>query len=138
LFGEGSWKLSRHEEFILNAAINSCDPEAKSVLQQQLLRDFFVEKTNKRINVFRFHYARDEMRLSRPEFQDMWLRVNLLVNGKKEVSNVNIYCGLIFSFETRSPKEAYNGADLEVWSVDIGDGAKSLTKAIDRQEHGSS
>ena len=68
----------------------------------------------------------------------MWFRVALLVNGKREISNVNIYRGLIFSFETRSPKKVYRRADLKVLSVKIDDGAKSLTKAIDRAEHGSS
>ncbi|MCY4335244.1 MAG: hypothetical protein OXC60_11320 [Litoreibacter sp.] len=138
LFGEGSWRLRHHEQVILNAGINNCEPEAQRLLQQQLLRGFFIEKTNSKINVLRFRDPLEEVRLSAPEFQDMWFRVALLVNGKREISNVNIYRGLIFSFETRSPKKVYRRADLKVLSVKIDDGAKSLTKAIDRAEHGSS
>ncbi|WP_299506392.1 hypothetical protein [uncultured Roseobacter sp.] len=134
--GEGNWKLFPHEEAILMSAFEVLPPEARELLHQQISRDFFVERTNKRINVLRFYDAHSDLRINDPDFEDKWLRVHMRVNGKKEISNVNIYHGFIFSIEIRSPKKTYTGAQIRIEKVDQEEADKSYTKSIDRLEHG--
>ncbi len=137
LSGEGSWKLLAHEQQILMAAIENLVPDEREVLHQQLHQDFFVERTNKMISVLRFYEEHEDLRVQGLDFEDRWLRVHILVNGKKQISNVNIYRGLVFSVETRSPRKAYKGTEIRVVKVVDGNGADSFTRAIDRQEHGT-
>ncbi|WP_299631298.1 hypothetical protein [uncultured Roseobacter sp.] len=134
--GEGNRKLFPHEEAILMSAFKVLPSEARELLHQQISRDFFVERTNKRINVLRFYDAHSDLRINDPDFEDKWLRVHMRVNGKKEISNVNIYHGFIFSVETRSPKKMYTGAQIRIEKVDQEEADKSYTKSIDRLEHG--
>ncbi|WP_299736485.1 hypothetical protein [uncultured Roseobacter sp.] len=134
--GEGNWKLFPHEEAILMSAFKVLPPEARELLHQQISRDFFVERTNKRINVLRFYDAHSDLRINDPDFEDKWLRVHMRVNGKKEISNVNIYRDFIFSIETWSPKKMYTDAQIRIEKVDQEEADKSYTKSIDRLEHG--
>ena len=137
LSGEGSWKLLSHEQLILMAAIENFDTDVQKLLLQQLHQEFFVERTNNRISVLRFCDAHDDLRAQGTKFEDKWMRVHILVNNKKQISNVNIYRGLVFSVETRSPRKTYRGAEICVAKVVDGKGTNSLTTTVDRQEHGT-
>ncbi|WP_377191726.1 hypothetical protein [Ruegeria meonggei] len=137
LSGEGSWKLLAHEKLILMAAIENLVPDERELLRQQLHQDFFVERTNNRISVLRFYEAHEDLRVQGTDFEDRWIRVHMLVNGKKQICNVNVYRGLVFSVETRSPRKTYKGTEIRVVKVVDGNGADSFTRAIDRQEHGT-
>ena len=135
LFGEGSWSFLPHEEQILMAAIESLPNNIRSRLEAQLKHDFFVERTNARINVLRFYETLDNLRVAGAEFDDKWIRVKIRLDGKLQTANVNIYKGLLFSVETKSPKIDFRNKTIDIVSVERGSLDATYTSEIDEAAH---
>jgi hypothetical protein len=134
--GDGSWKLRSHERAVLDAAIAHLTSDAKKIVAEQLRQRYFIERTNKRINLFRYYATRDVLRIPDPEFSDLLLRVQILVEAKKEFAHVIFYKGHLFSIEFKNLGRSYAHKELVVVDVVRGKTSQTYTRAIDRLEHG--
>jgi len=103
-----------------------------------MAQKYFIERTNKRINVFRFYTPNDALKVQEPEFSDMLVNVQIAVDGKKQTAHVTFYKGYLFSIELKKPGKEYAGKKITAQNVTTGNPGQSYTRAIDRREHGRS
>ncbi len=136
LVGEGGWRLRPHEAQMIDATVAILDEAAANTVRAQLAQDHFIERTDPRINVLPFYDLRSVPALPGPAFGDALYKVRMSVGGKTETGRVTFYEGRIRSVETRQPGKAYLGAQVSVISVVPGKPSETLTRSIDRSEHG--
>jgi hypothetical protein len=74
--------------------------------------------------------------ISNPEFLDLLLRVQVLVDGRKKFAHVTFYKGYLFSIELKQPGRSYAGKELVTLNVGRGNPKQTYTRAIDCLEHG--
>lgn len=106
-------------------------------LRAQLSQFFFQSWYNGgRINPI-FHYALDTKNLLDNEaYNDALFHVEMIVEGKKQRANAIFYSGRLFSIELPKPIKFYQGKPLQLGTVTRGNPRATMTRAIDRQEHG--
>jgi hypothetical protein len=137
LSGEGSWSLRPIEAQLIEAALGHIDEADRKLLESQLKESYFVERINPRIVVLRFYKIRSDHVVRSPEFEDKLIRVHVLADEKRQVSNVNIFQGVVFSVEMKDPQRLRNAKHLTVEKVVSGTPKQSLANVIDRSEHGT-
>jgi hypothetical protein len=135
-FGEGSWRLRSHENSVLDAVLAHVSDDVRALVKSQLQQKYFVERTNKRISVLRYYAPADALRIRDSEYWDLLLRVQIVVDGKKEFAHVTFYKGYLFSVEFKKAGRSYLRSTLTVAGVAQGKPRDSYTRAIDRLEHG--
>lgn len=133
---DGSWKLRPHESKVLESAIAYLTDDAKTLVAEQLRHKYFIERTNKRINIFRYYAPKDVPRILDPEFLDLLLRVQIVIDGRKEFAHVTFHDGYLFSIEFKKPGRSYAANELAIANVVRGKPSQTYTRAIDRLEHG--
>jgi hypothetical protein len=134
--GEGSWGLKKHEIIILDAVIEILDQQKKILVSKQLKQSFFVERIpDGRINVFRFYYKPDELKINSFEFNDLLFRVYISVDNERQVAFVTFYKGYIFSLELKNPSKYYYAKSINTYDVETGRSSESYTIEIDKEEH---
>ena len=137
LTGEGSWSLLPHEQTVLDAGISHLDEVQRGLVRRQLDQPWFMDRmTNGHINVFRFYECDAALTLSEPEFRDKYIRVNGLVDGKKQKALLSFYKGYIYSIEFKKPSKFYAGKEFEVVGVEDAAPKETYTRVIDRAAHG--
>ena len=137
LSGEGSWKMLFYEVTITKFVLNYFDDNVSKFIEKQLATDFFMDRmSDGRINVFRFYNFDDHLRISFKEFNDLMLKVDLMVDGKREVAHVTFYKGYIFSIELKHPRKFYENKKIEIKDIETGLPEESYTNEIDQAEHG--
>jgi hypothetical protein len=135
--GEGSWNMLSHEVIITKSVLNHFDENVCRLLEKQLSTDFFMERIpDGRINILRFYSFDDELRVSLQEFNNLMIKVGLLVDGKREVAQVSFYNGYIFSIELKHPRKFYTNKKIEIKDIETGLPEESYTNEIDKAEHG--
>lgn len=140
LFREGSWSLLRHEQLIIEAAIDSLAFEHSAQIRKQLAMWFFVDRIggDGRINDIWFDDIDPEHRLSDPSFEERTIRVFVKVDGKMHRTLVKFYNGFISSVQLpRALKFSNETKLLEIVRVEAARDNENYEKAIDRMEHGS-
>ncbi|MEM9631811.1 MAG: hypothetical protein AAGA50_10830 [Pseudomonadota bacterium] len=137
LSGEGSWSLRPVEAQLIKAALDHIDEADGKLLASQLSESFFVERINPRIVVLRFYKIGSDQVVCSPDFEDKLIRVHFVADGKRQVSNVCVFEGVIFSVEMKDPRLLRKAKQLTVEKVVAGTPKQSLTRVIDRSEHGS-
>ncbi len=137
VFRQGSWSVLAHESAVLNAALSKMDDETRTSIERQLGQSCFIERMpDGRINIFRFYGPKDGLRVPKPEFADLLIKVKLRVDEKQQIAHVTFYKGYLFSVEFKKPSRFFVGKDLVVGEVEIGRLRQSYTQEIDRFEHG--
>jgi hypothetical protein len=121
---------------VLVAALAHLPDDVRALVERQLQQKYFVERTNKRINVLRYYAPAEALRIKSPDFSDLLLKVQLIVDGKKEFAHVTFYNGYLFSIEFKKAGRSYANRTLAVAAVTPGRPRDSYTRAIDRLEHG--
>lgn len=134
--GEGSWSLRPYETAVIKAVLGSLEVDIRQKIEKQLRKSYFVERTNKHVNVIRFYDMEDHLRVFEHEVQDSLFKVSTRLEGKVYDANVTFYKGLIFSVETKKAGGFYVGKGFDVINVKKGSPSHTVTKAIDRLEHG--
>lgn len=134
--GTGSWSLRPHEKIVVSAVIGTLPEHVRQKCEAQLNARHFVERSNARINVMRLSTPDEGLKISDPEFEDALFKVRAKVETKTETMNVTFYEGFLFSVETRRAGKSYLNQSISVLDVQKGKPKKTLTRAIDRAEHG--
>jgi hypothetical protein len=137
VFGEGGWNLHDHEQTVVDAAIGALSTEMGKLVRAQLEQAFFVERSSNRISVLRFYEPDDGPAILDAAFQDRLMKVQIEIDGRKQVSHVTFYQGYIFTVEFKKPRQFYLGKRITVCDVSQGKPRESYTRSIDRLEHGS-
>jgi hypothetical protein len=134
---EGSWSLAYPTDKIANHLALSLPEIDRSRLCRQLSQFFFQSRYNKgRINPI-FHYALDPKDLlDRELYHDALFQIEMLVDGKKQRANATFYSGRLHSIELPKPIAFYSHKAVQLGSVTRGDPRSTMTRAIDRLEHG--
>lgn len=134
---EGSWALLPHEQSVLNAGLAYLDESPRELSQRQLEQSWFMDRmTNGHINVFRFYEPDTALIIAEPAFADKYIRVNGVVNGKRQKALLSYYKGYIYSIEFKKPTKFYVGKEFKVVSVEDADPKETYTRVIDRATHG--
>jgi hypothetical protein len=138
LTGGGSWGLYPYESKIIEAVIDYLDNDIRQSVEAQLKQNFFLERIGGggRINVFRFYDFNKALKIPYPEFSDLLLNVEVMIEGKKHITHVTFYKGYLFSIEFKKPGKFYLGKEIKIGKVGLGKPKQSYTSAIDRLEHG--
>lgn len=136
-FRDGFWGMRQPTRMIANHFIGSRNEVDSRKLNEQLLQPFFQSWWNQgRINPI-FHYLLDpESLLEGEEYQDGLFRVEMRVEGKKQHANVVFVTGRLFSIELPKPIKFYKDKEIQLGAVKRGNNRQSVTRAIDRLEHG--
>jgi hypothetical protein len=134
---DGGWKLRHPTDVIINHFIDSRNQSDAAKLRDQLSQPFVQRWWIKgRINPI-FHYLLDpDSLLDGEEYQNSLFRIELVVDGKKQHANITFGGGRIYSVELPKPIKLYKGKDLQFGAVTRGNNRQSMTRAIDRLEHG--
>lgn len=139
LFGEGNWKLHDHERMVLDAAINTMPEHAQNFYNSQLKSTLFAQRTPKQVCRPRFYpvaYQRDLRFFDDEEFSEKVIDVQISVDGRKEIANVEFYKGRIESIQFKHPPKYYASKVITVIGVKPGKVGRTHADAIDRLEHG--
>jgi hypothetical protein len=140
LSGEGSWSLRPHERMVIEAAIDFLPEHAQALLRSQLKETMFLQRTPKQICRPRFYlapYLRDRRAIEDAEYSEKLIKVQLDVEGAKEVAHVEFFRGRVDSIQFKRPPAYYAGKKLKVTGIRPGKVALSHAAAIDRLEHGT-
>jgi hypothetical protein len=70
------------------------------------------------------------------EYRDSLFQVEMQVDGKKQRSHVTFFQGRLFSVELPKPLKFYKDKSIVFCDVKPGKTSQSITRAIDRLEHG--
>jgi hypothetical protein len=119
------------------AAIDFLPNEVASFCRNQIDSRFRIDRSNPRMNVIAVGQFPSALKIPLPSFEDALFRVRLTVNGRRETANVTFYKGFVFSVETKQYRKFYKDKEVEVTDVAEGKPKQSITRAIDRREHGS-
>jgi hypothetical protein len=138
LFGQGSWSLKNHEKIVLDAALNALEPNIRSIMEKQLSQDYFVDRISpgKRIVTFRFYEKDKSLIINDKEYSDLLLKVEIIIDGKKQTAHATFYNGYIYGLEFKKPYKFYKDKEINVGGVKIGKSGDTYTRVIDRAEHG--
>lgn len=136
IFGTGSWSLRPHEKIVVSAVTGTLPEQVRQKCEAQLNARHFVERSNARINVIRLGAPDEGLKIPDPEFEDALFKVRAKVGTKTETMNVTFYEGFLFSVETRRPGKSYVNQSISVLDVQKGKPKETLTRPIDRAEHG--
>lgn len=137
LTNDGGWKLKYPTNAIVEHFIATRCPPHATKLKEQLSQPFVQHWWNEgRINPI-FHYLIDpDSLLEGEEYQDTLFRVAMVVDGRKQNANVVFGKGRIYSVELPKPIKFYKGKNIEFGAVTRDNMRQSMTRAIDRLEHG--
>jgi hypothetical protein len=134
---DGCWKLCFPTDLIIGHFINSCGEVDAAAIRLQLSQPFFQRTYNNGLVNPIYHYALDPNSLLKDErYQDSLFRVEMVIDGKKQFANVEFVAGRLFSVELRKPIKFYKGKNLSFGEITIGKSSQTITRAIDRSEHG--
>lgn len=141
LTGEGSWTFRSHERIVLDAAIDSFSEDMRRLFRAQLEQKVFIQRSNKRISLVRFYsslYFPDKSRqkVEGHESSHEIVNVQIDIDGKKEIAQVEFFGGYIFSIQFKQPSRFYANKLVKVLGVKLGSPSLSHAAAIDRREHG--
>jgi len=135
--GEGSWRLRPIEVVMLDAVKKNLGHNISSLLETQLHQKFFIQRmNNSRVNTVIFYNKNEAYKIKDDQFQDLLLKVELIINKKKQHAHVTFFEGYISTIEFKKPKSFYHGKTIEVGDVKLGKSDMSHASAIDRTEHG--
>ncbi|MGR3503201.1 hypothetical protein [Pseudaestuariivita sp.] len=134
--GAGSWSLRPHEEAFIEAVLQELSEDVANVVRRQLARKDFVERSNPRINVLSPFDLNDVEKIDSSEFDDALYNVRFRMDGKRQTAHVTFYERRLFSVETKLPGKSYIGKTISVEKVERGMARDTMTKEIDRSEHG--
>jgi hypothetical protein len=134
---DGDWKLKYPTDVLISHLTNSLSTSDAEKIRSQLVQPFMQHWWHKgRINPI-FYYALDpESLLDSEEYQEGLFRVEMLVDGKKQRANVTFIAGRLYSVELPKPLKFYDGKSLILGTVTRGKSGQSITRSIDRFEHG--
>ena len=125
-----------YEKIIVDAVIGNFSENIQRLLRSQLKQKYFVERSNERINVFRFYGANNRLSIQDPNFDDMLINVQIDVDGKVQTAHVTFYKGYVFSIEFKKPGSFYVGKKINVRDIQTGNPDQAYTIGINRIEHG--
>ena len=129
--------MQPYEKTVVDAVICSFSESIRSLLRAQLEQKYFVERIPAgRINVLRFRNIDSGLRIQDPEFSDLLVNAQIVVDGKMQTAHVTFYKGYIFSIEFKKPGSFYAGKKVTVLDITPGKPNQTYTRAIDRLEHG--
>ena len=138
LCGEGDWHLSNTTKAIIEHFITTRNDNESALLKMQLSQPFFQAKWNGgRVNPI-FYYLFDEKTSLKDEeyHNESLFQIEISVDGKKQRSNIMFVGGRLFSVELPKPLKFYEGKSITFGDVKRGRTSQSITRAIDRLEHG--
>ena len=134
---DGSWKLRYPTDIIIRHFLARVDHAHAEKISAQLRQPFIQHWWHKgRINPI-FHYILDpETLLEDAAYSEDLYRVEMLVDGKKQWANINFVTGRLYSVELPKPFKFYEGKAIALGDIKRGKPSQSITRAIDRLEHG--
>lgn len=139
LTGEGGWRLHSHERAVVEAVIDTLPEHSQVLLRSQLNGILFVQRSHKQICRPRFYtapYVPDQRAVEGGGNFAKLVDVQVEVDGRNEVVQVEFFRGRIESIQFKRPTASYVGKSLEVMSTRPGRLTRSHARAIDRREHG--
>jgi hypothetical protein len=137
LWRSGTWGLRTPLGEIAYHVANFLPPTDGEKLRAQLSQFFFQSwYSGGRINPI-FHYALDPKNLLYDElYKNALFHVEMMIDGKKQRANAIFYSGRLFSIELPKPIKFYKGKTVQLGTVTRGNPRSTMTRAIDRKEHG--
>lgn len=137
LRSNGDWKLRHPTEVIIEHFLTKIDRADAAKISAQLSQPFMQHWWHKgRINPI-FHYILDpETLLEDAAYAEDLYRVEMFVDGKKHWANINFVTGRLYSVELPKPFKFYEGKAIALGDIKRGKASQSITRAIDRLEHG--
>lgn len=137
LSGEGGWHFYRHEKDVIEKALSIFSVDVACAVNNKIKEGIFVDRMlSGKICVIRYYGEKDSHLIKNKIFDDLLVKVRLVVGGSSDVANVIFYRGSLFSVEFKNPSSFYIKNDVEICSAMLGNPKDSYTEAIDRQEHG--
>ena len=137
LGGEGAWHLCHPTEAVIEYFLGTRKPSEAAKIRDQLAQPFLQRTYNQgRISPI-YHYMLDPDSLHEgEEYRDSLFQVEMQVDGKKQRSHVTFFQGRLFSVELPKPLKFYKGKSIVFGDVKPGKTSQSITRAINRLEHG--
>lgn len=139
LTGEGSWSLRPHERIVIEAVVDTLPEPSQGLLRSQLKQTLFVQRSHKQICRLRFYtapYLQDRRAVEGEEYSTKVIDVQIDVEGRSEVAQVEFFGGRVDSIQFKRPAAHYVGKSLRVTGTRLGKASRSHAAAIDRHEHG--
>jgi hypothetical protein len=137
LEGAGGWSFTPLQQAMVEAVLDTLDPHVARTVEEQLRHRFWRDDHNEgRVNPIFFYDPEDVPKITDPIFEDCLFRVRLRVDDIRQVAHVTFYRRRIFSVEFKKPKEFFEGKAIEIEGVELGRTSDTITRTINRAEHG--
>jgi hypothetical protein len=139
LTGSGSWKVRPLQQNLIDALLLALEPEVRALVTQQLNQPYYISFWHDgRVSPFFFRNFNlpQELRISNTDFADRLYNIEMIVDGRKQYAHVTFYKGRIHCLEFKKPLKFYKGKDVRFGKVAVGNPKHSVTRIIDRREHG--
>lgn len=134
---DGDWKLRYPTDVVIEHFLTKIDASNRAKIVAQLKQPLVQRWWHKgRINPI-FHYVLDpETQLEDAAYKDDLYRIEMFVEGKKQWANITFVDGKLFCVELAKPFKFYESKSIIFGDVKRGKTSQSITRAIDRLEHG--
>jgi hypothetical protein len=135
--GAGGWELGYPTDLIVANLLKNLPAKDANQLTTQLANQFFQERQpSTRISRVLFDEIDDSSLMELPRYRDCLFRVQMFVENEKESANVIFYEGRIYIIELSKPFKFFKGKTIKFGAVTQGNSKETITRTLDRLEHG--